>query len=452
MSLGSLQIGTALGILFKTTPILLIRLGVYLAFWVILLIYLGILFGVGYLLSQLWAPLGIILGLIAFGSTFFIYRLAYRYVFYLLKAAHLAIAAELLHSGSLPPGVSQLAWGREQVTSRFGQVSVMWVVDELVAGIVRSITRTVVRIANMLPGNTLRNLARVIMRVIEFATNYVDEAIMARAFWRRDENVWQSAEEGIILYGMVWKPLLVNAIALMLLSYVPFVLTIVVLAAPIGFLLGMISPAVGAWSIIFVLILSYFVKVAVGDSFAMIAMVATYQRETAGLQPDPAMEARIAGISDKFRDLKDRAMSASPFGGNSAEDSWVSGGYGDGFDDAPPAGGQQAPPQQAPPQQAPPQTSAPQPGPHDMPQSAPRRSNPLQGGNRPPQPPPQQPRPQQGPPQQRPPQERPPQERPPQQGQPWPQDPPPQRSPGQRPPQQRPQQRPPQQRPADDEG
>lgn len=316
MGFNRLQLGTAFGILLKTTPILLIRLGVYLAFWVILLVYLGIVIGLGYLLSMVWQPLGVILGLIAFGSTFFIYRLAYRYVFYLLKAAHLAIAAELLHSGALPAGVGQLAWGREQVSSRFGQVSVMFVVDELVTAIVRTVTNTVVSVANMLPGDAIRNLARLIKRIIEYATNYVDEAILARAFWRRDENVWQSAEEGIVLYAMVWKPLVLNAVALMLLSYVPFVLAAVILAAPVGLLLGMINTTLAGWSVLFVLILSYFVKVAVGDSFAMIAMVAAYQRETAGLRPDPAMEARISGMSEKFSELKDRAAAASPFGNN----------------------------------------------------------------------------------------------------------------------------------------
>ena len=128
---------------------------------------------------------------------------------------------------------------------------------------------------------------------------------------------------------MVWKPLLMNAVALMLLSYVPFVLTMVVLAAPIGFLLGAINPTLGAWSVLFVLILSFFVKVAVGDSFAMVAMVAAYQRETQGLRPDPAMEARIAGISDKFRDLKNKAMQAAPFGGQR------SAGHETGIDDWP---------------------------------------------------------------------------------------------------------------------
>ncbi|MEX1019161.1 MAG: hypothetical protein WDZ49_05850 [Litorilinea sp.] len=337
MGLGSLQLGRAFGVLLKTTPLLLVRLGVYLAFWVVLLIYLGIVFGVGFLLSQLWAPLGVILGLIAFGSTFFLYRLAYRYVFYLLKAAHLAIVAEILHNGTLPAGVSQLAWGRQQVTERFGQVSVMFVVDEMVDAIVRTVTNAVVSIANMLPGDTMRSLARVAQRIIQFATSYVDEAIMARAFWRRDENIWQSAEQGIVLYGMVWKPLLINAVALMVLSYVPFLFAVLILAAPIGFLVATISQTLAAWSIILVFILSYFVKVAVGDSFAMIAMVAAFQKETAGLQPDPAMEARITGMSDKFGELKNRAMQAMPFG--------QSGGQPDGRPDGRPDGqpGGQAP-------------------------------------------------------------------------------------------------------------
>ena len=310
MSLKQLQFGTALRILLQTAPILLVRLGLYLLFWVAFLIYIAIVAGLAYLLGRIWEPLTVIILLIALVATWPIYRLVNRYVFYLIKAAHLAVIAELLANGSLPPGASQLAWGKQQVTSRFGEVSAMFLVDELVAGVVRTFTNMVVSFASWLPGDSFRTLAQMAARVIRYATHYIDEAILARAFWRRDESVWQAAQEGVVLYGMVWKPLLVNAFALMLLSYVPFFVAFVLLAAPIGFLLGSISPLLGAWSIVFVLVLSLLVKVALGDSFAMIAMVAAYQRETMDKEPDPAMEARLASVSDRFIELKNRALAS----------------------------------------------------------------------------------------------------------------------------------------------
>jgi hypothetical protein len=310
MLLNQLQLGSSVRILLRTMPILLMRLGIYLAFWVLLLFYLGIVFGAGFLLSRLWEPLGVIVGILALVTTIPIYQLAYRYVFFLLKAAHLAIIVEFLQNGGLPDGTSQVAWGKEQVMSRFGQVSVMFVVDELVTAIITLFTNTTMALASMLPGETIRTLMRIINRVIRYAIGYVDEAILARAFWRRDENIWHSAQEGVVLYAMVWKAMVINAVVLMLLSYVPFFLAVLVFSTPIAYLLSLISTTLAAFSIVLVLLFGFLVKVALGDSFAMTVMVAAYYHATEGLSPDPAMEVQLATMSDKFRDLRSRAAGA----------------------------------------------------------------------------------------------------------------------------------------------
>lgn len=242
-----------------------------------------------------------------------IYNLAYRYVFYVIKAAHLVVMGELLTHGQLPAGQSQLAWGKQQVQERFGDVSVMFVADTLVKGVLCSFTSTVYSIASWIPGNEMRQLANVVNRVIRYATTYIDEAILARAFWQRDPNLWESAKDGIILYAMVWKPLLINAVALMLLSYVPFVVVMVLIATPVGLVLSAVSTPVAAWSVLALLVLAYLIKVAVGESFAMAAIIAAYHREIQGLQPDPAIEQRLDSISADFRKLKER-ITATPEG------------------------------------------------------------------------------------------------------------------------------------------
>ncbi len=309
--MGSLQLGTAFKLLLKTGPILMVRLGASILFWFVTLLYLGLVIGLAVLLGSITPILGwvvAIIGLVGFGP---IYHLAYKYGFFLIKAAHIAVISELLVHGQLPAGVSQLAWGKEQVKQRFGDVSVMFVVDELVSGVIGMFTRTVYALASWMPGDTMRQLAAVVNRVIRYATSYIDEAIMARAFWRRDENMWSSAEEGLVLYGQVWKPLLKNAVALMFLSFIPFIIALIVFAAPVAGLVGLVGGTkAAAWSVLALLVLAFLIKVAVGDSFAMVAMIASYQRETASLTPDPAMSAQLAQISPKFVELKNRALAA----------------------------------------------------------------------------------------------------------------------------------------------
>lgn len=308
MNLESLQLTRSLQLLLRTLPILLIRLGAVIAFWVIALIYLAVVSGVAYLVGQAIEIVGIILFLVALVAVIPLYQLAYRYVFFMLKAAHIAVISEILVNGKLPPGTNQLSWGKQRVQERFGEVNVMFVVDELVTGVVRAFTNTVFAVTAWLPGDSIRTLVRIINRVIQFAMSYIDEAVLARSFILPEQSVWANARDGVTLYAMVWRPLLMNAIALMILSYLPFLVVLIVFAAPIGLLLSAISQPLAGWAIIFTLILSYLVKVAVGDSFAMAAIIAAYHRETAELQPDAEMTATLDGLSDKFRELTQRAQ------------------------------------------------------------------------------------------------------------------------------------------------
>lgn len=313
MDLSSLKLGVAVNLLMKTMPILLIRLGVMMLFWLVAFIYLAFAGGVSFLIGSAVDWLGILIFIIALVSVIPLYNLAYRYVFYMIKAAHIAIMAELITNEKLklPPGRGQLEYGKTRVQERFGEVNAMFVVDELVQGVVRAFTRTVYSIARWLPGDTLDTLVKIVNRVVTFATSYIDEAILARSFWQDDDvNVWENARDGVVLYAMSWRPILTAAVALMLISYIPSIIVFVVFAAPIGALLALINTQLAGWSLIFMLILAWFVKVAIGDAFAVAAIISTYHRETVGKTPDPQMAAQLDNLSDKFGDLKNRAKQA----------------------------------------------------------------------------------------------------------------------------------------------
>lgn len=307
MILDSLQLGKSFKLMLRTLPIIGLRLGANILFWIGLLIYLAITGWVAYLIGNAIEIVGVILFIVALIAIIPIYNLVYHYVFYLLKAAHVAIIAELLVNGDVPQGQSQIAWGKQKVQERFGEVSGMFIIDELVRGIVRAFTRTVFFLTSWLPGDTLRTAVSIINRVIEYAMNYIDEAVLARSFWNESESVWTNARDGVVLYAMVWKPILKNAVALMILSFIPFVVAFILFAAPIGLILARTSPQIAGWSILITLMLSYLIKVALGDAFAMTAIIATYQHETMNLQPDPGMVAKLDSVSDKFRNLKQRA-------------------------------------------------------------------------------------------------------------------------------------------------
>ncbi|MEQ8676679.1 MAG: hypothetical protein RLP44_19455 [Aggregatilineales bacterium] len=314
----SLNLSQAFSLMMKTSPIILVRLGANLLFWFVAIIYFLIVGTVAYLIGNAVPILGFIVFIVAIAGMGGLYHLAYKYVFYMLKAAHIAVLSDLLKHGKLKSNEGQLGYGKQRVQERFGEMSAMFVVDELISGVVRSFTRTVYRISRWIPGDNdaISTMVKILNRVIWYSTTYIDEAILARSFYEETDDVWDNARDGVVLYGMKWKPILMNAIALMVISFIPFIVALVIFALPVGLLISLISTKLAGWSIIMLLLLSWLVKVAVGDSFAMTAILATYYRETKDLTPDPEMASRLEGISDKFKDMTNRARSGMGFGDN----------------------------------------------------------------------------------------------------------------------------------------
>jgi hypothetical protein len=302
----NLHLGLAFRLLMRTSSILLIRIGYYLLFWVALLLLLGVIVGISYFVSQLNETLGFWVGMIGYILLIPAYLWANRYVFYLLKGAHLAVVAQLLQHGKLPAGTTQVAWGKQQVMDRFGEVSIMFLVDRMVRRVVGRFSRQVMRVTRWIPGKFGRRVSSMVSRLLHYGTNYIDEAILARAFWIDKGSVWQGAREGLILYAMAWRTLLPNALALMLLSYVPVVAIILILLIPVGLILSLVSGAAAVFVVVAALILAWFTKKAVGDSFAMIAMVAAYHRATYDLDLNTEIEKQLEKISPHFREIQQK--------------------------------------------------------------------------------------------------------------------------------------------------
>lgn len=298
----------ALALIGKTMPFIWIRLGSYLLLGLALGLYFAALGGVAWLLGSLWAPLGIIIFVIAAVGAWAIVSWASRYYFYLLKAAHTAVMTEFIVYGRGPEG-SQVAYGKEQVTSRFRDTSIMFAVDQLVDGVVKAFTRTFVNITGMLPIPGIDTLGSIVRRVALAATTFVDESILSRAYKQREENIWKVAHDGVVLYAQAWKPILTNAVVLALLSFVEFVVLLIVLglpAAAIGALVPGLRIALGLG----VIIGAWMIKLAVADAFSLAATLIAYHRATEGLEPNAEWTAKLENLSDKFRELGRKATEA----------------------------------------------------------------------------------------------------------------------------------------------
>lgn len=306
-----IYLGEAISLVMKTLPIVWVRLGSYLLLGLALGIYAAIFGGIGYLLSQLWAPLGVVLFVAAIGGAFWIVQLAGKYWFHLLRAAHTAVLTEFITTGK-GPTTGQLEYGRQQVMSRFTDTSILFGVGLLVDGVVKFVVRTFTRIASILPVPGMDSLGKFLQRVAALSTTYVDEAILSRAYQHREQNVWAVAKEGVVLYAQSWKPILANAVVLALLSYAEFVIFLIILGLPavaIGAAVPSLGPALGVAA----LIGAWMLKLALSDAVSLAATLLAYHRATEGVEPNAEWVAKLEGASDKFRELGRKA--AAGFGG-----------------------------------------------------------------------------------------------------------------------------------------
>lgn len=301
-----LYLGEAFGLIGKTMPFIWLRLASYAALGLGLAIYAAVFGGLAFLLGSLWQPLGVIVFLVTFFGAFGVVHWVTRYYFYLLKAAHTAVMTEYIVYGQAPQG-SQIAYGKEQVMQRFGSTSAMFAVDRLIDGVVRAFTRTFSNLSRLLPIPGMNSLTALLRRVALYATTYIDEAILSRAYKEREQDIWQAAQDGIVLYAQAWKPVLGNALVLALLSFVEFIAFVILLGLP-ALALGAALPALRVALGIGVLIGAWMLKLALSDAFSLASTLIAYHRATEGLEPDSSWKERLAGLSDKFNELGRRAQ------------------------------------------------------------------------------------------------------------------------------------------------
>lgn len=303
----NLQIGRAVRIVLQTSPYLFYRAAVYGAICAGAALVLLFLALIGYLFGGTAA---FVMLLIALGAGGFGARLLREYVLYLLRAGHVAVITEIIERGKLPEGVSQTQWGSTKVKAFFKEISVLSLIDQMIKGIIRVVNRTLLKVINILPIPGMDKAAKAVEKVVDFSLTYIDESILAYTFKTQNENVYDAAKSGIILYCQAWKGLLKNAVALTVFCYVSTILCALIFLIPLGAIAWALPETWGFAKFglfLLALFMGFSLKWILFDPIACTATILTFLRETENMVPDPEWEQRIESVSDKFRELKQKA-------------------------------------------------------------------------------------------------------------------------------------------------
>ncbi|WKD27964.1 hypothetical protein NDQ72_18300 [Halomonas sp. KG2] len=314
MLMWDFRLGQAIGLMLRTLPFIIFRLVVYFGVALAYVLMTGIGAGVGWgvggfgdegfrAASTFWG------GAIGFGIVGAVMYVLREYLLYVVKAGHIAVLVELLAGQSLPEGRGQIQHASQVVKQRFGQASALFVVDQLIKGVLRSLVGIVRTVFRILPIPGAQQFLRIVQAFLRVAIGFIDEVILAYCIRTRSTNTWASSRDALVLYGQNLKPMMKNAAWLTLIIYLLSFLVFLVMLAPAALVAYLIPGGWSATGLLIALLFAWSVKAAVFEPLAVTCMTQVYFNVIEGQTPDPEWEAKLDGMSKKFRELKQKVAS-----------------------------------------------------------------------------------------------------------------------------------------------
>lgn len=318
------KFGQVLSTLWKTKEFVLFRFLIYMGITLAYIIGTGTGGGIGYLIGSVGDGKegGLFYGMVG-GFTLVSGILYYvrEYLLYLVKAGHIAVIVKHLDGEPMPDGKGQVKYAQEVVKSRFKESSVLFGVDQLIKGVLKTFNRIFSGVMSFLPVLP-QGLVNFINAVINMSLTYVDEVILAYYIRNNSENPWEDSRKALVLYAQNYKTFLKNALFLTIITWVLSLLVLVLVFAPLAGLLGLIGYEGNAWVLVLAIVTAWGIKAALIDPIAMTALMQVFFKVTEGQEPNPEWEAKLERGSKKFVALKDKALgwAKSKMGGGRSPD------------------------------------------------------------------------------------------------------------------------------------
>jgi hypothetical protein len=304
---------TAIRLLVRSLPYALVRFGVLLAFSLACIAWLVITIG-----GSIWAA-DHIAGV--FGLTWFLSCVAaagwfwtaiLRYALHLIECGHVAVLTDLITRGQVDNGSeSMFAYGKRVVTERFGQVNALFALNLLVRGVVHAVHSTIEGLGHLVPVPGIDSLAKAITAILRAATRYMDKVIFSYTLATGGPNPWRSAQDGVVYYAQNAKPILKQAVWIVVLDYTLGALLWLVLLIPAAALVAVLPASVREVGGVVTIVVAILFALAARGAFVKPVFLIMIMTRFHALIEHEAINAewvaRLDQISDRFRALGDKA-------------------------------------------------------------------------------------------------------------------------------------------------
>ena len=305
---------SAIGLLIRSLPYALARFGVLFAFAIGCIVWFAITMGGAAAAGRFIAP--------AFGVAWFVLCVAgagwfwgavLRYVLHLIECGHVAVLTELIVHGRVGNGSeSMFAYGKRIVTDKFGQVNALFAMNLLVRGVVNAVHSTIEGIGRLLPVPGIEAIGNLVTAILRAATRYMDKVIFSYNLACGEPNPWRSARQGLVYYAQNAKPLLKQAVWIVVLEHVLSVVLWLALLIPAAVVTTMLPHSVRNLGGLATIGIAALFALSARGAFlkpVFLIMVAVRFHELIEHQPiNQEWVARLEQLSTKFRDLGEKAQ------------------------------------------------------------------------------------------------------------------------------------------------
>ena len=305
---------SAIELLIRSLPYALARFAVLFAFSVACIIWFTVTVGGAAVAGRFIAPVfGFAWFVLCVAAAGWLWGAVLRYVLHLIECGHVAVLTELIVHGRVGNGgESMFAYGKRVVTEKFGQVNALFAMNLLVRGVVNAVHGTIESVGHLLPIPGIDAIANLVTAILRAATRYMDKVIFSYNLASGDPNPWQSAQQGLVYYAQDAKPLLKQAVWIVVLEHVLSLLLWLALLIPAALVTAMLPQAArNLGALVTIGIAALFALSARGAFLKplFLIMVAVRFHELIEHQPiNQEWVARLDQLSTKFRDLGQKAQ------------------------------------------------------------------------------------------------------------------------------------------------
>ncbi|MDR2244371.1 MAG: hypothetical protein LBE15_03050 [Burkholderiales bacterium] len=309
-------LGTAISLMMKSLPYALMRFGILIAYSLATMVWLVVMLGgAAWAGTRIASAFGVVwfIGFAAVGG--WIWAALLRYVLHLVECGHVAVLTELVTRGSIGNGSEPMfAYGKRIVIERFGEVNVLFALNLLVHGVVNVVNRIVKGVTGLLPVPGMDALARLLAAVLRAATFYLDKVIFSYNLARADGNPWAGGRDGLIYYAQNAKPILKQAVWIVILDYVLSALLWLVLLIPAAAITLILPASVREWGGVISVVIAILFALSARSAFIkplfLIMVMVRFLNLVEQQEVNQQWVDRLNQVSDKFRDLGKRAVQA----------------------------------------------------------------------------------------------------------------------------------------------